>query len=286
MLLEKSKEQFLEYLQAKEMSSRTIRGYEIMLRLFIRYVESMMNGYTYTDELTVEHIEGFLQVRKVHGDQPISRNRTLYIIRSYFSFLMKKKYVSYNISQEVEPLKIQKKERVYLEVVEMDELLDAIDHPIIKVAAITLGYSGLRISELCNLRLSHVDLENGFIKVVSGKGNKDRTVPISEKLETELRHYLDTLRPDVDSDRFFALSQTGKLSPVSVNKTLHETTEKLGWKKRVTAHILRHSFASGLVKNNASIASVSKLLGHNDLRVTSIYIHQNMEQLQEAVNLL
>lgn len=286
MKLEKAIEGFIEHLRSKERSEETTRGYNQVLCDFRRYIEGEMNGLVYLDELTLDSLEGYLSYRKDEGDQPVSRNRSLYIFRSFYDYLMKRELVERDISQNLEPISYQQKERIHLVADEIDELLAAIEHPLIKVAATTLAYTGLRVSELCNLTLADVDLEKGYIKVIEGKGNKDRTVPINDKLRKILIQYMEKGRPTTRSDRFFATAKTGKLSQQYINRCLKDTTEKLGWEKHVTAHILRHSFASNLVRNNASLPAIQSLLGHSDLRVTSRYIHQNLDQLQDAVNLI
>jgi integrase/recombinase XerD len=286
MLIEKSIEGFIKHLQSKERSKETIRGYNLTLLDFKRYIEKQMNGQVYLDEITLNNLEGYLEYRKGVGDQPVSRNRTLYIFRSFYDYLVKRDIIEKDISQKLEPIKLQQKERLYLLPNEVETLLDAIDHPIIKPAATTLAYTGLRVSELCNLTLENVDLDRGVINVKQGKGNKDRTVPLNEKLQELLKNYVEIVRPNTSSDRFFATAKTGKLSPQYINRCLKDSIEKLGWTKHVTAHILRHSFASTLVRNNASLPAVQSILGHSDLRVTSRYIHQNLEQLRDAVNLI
>ena len=286
MLLKKATEEFNHYLQSKERSKETSRGYSIVLTDFLRYLEKELNGQVYLDEITVGHMEGYLDYRKQLGDQPVSRNRALYIFRSFFSYLIKRDLVEKNLSLKLEPIQTQKKERTYLLPDEVEILIDAIDHPLVKVAAITMANTGLRVSELCNLTLDDVDLKTQMIKVHQGKGNKDRTVPINSKLLEVLTKYLKEQRSLVKSNQFFATSKTGKLSRQTINHELNEATTRLNWTKHVTAHILRHSFASTLVRNNASLPAVQSLLGHSDLRVTSRYIHQDLGQLQAAVNLI
>lgn len=286
MLLEKAIDGFTKHLQSKERSNQTIRGYTLVLLDFKRYIEKAMNSYVYLDEISLSYLEGYLSHRKDQGDQPVSRNRALYIFRSFYDYLMKRDLVEKDVSQKLEPIKLQQKERLYLLPNEVDELLQAIDHELVKVAAITLAYTGLRVSELCNLSIHNVNLDRGVIKVIAGKGNKDRTVPVNTKLKKILLAYEKNLRPATTSERYFCTPRTGKLSPQYINRCLNETTEKLGWKKHVSAHILRHSFASTLVRNKASLPAVQSLLGHSDLRVTSRYIHQDLEQLQDAVNLM
>lgn len=286
MLLEKAIDEFIQHLKSKERSTMTVRGYRMMLMDFKRYIEKELNGQVYLDEIILAHLEGYLDYRKQQGDQPVSRNRALYIFRSFFSYLDKRDLVNKDISQKLEPISLQQKERIYLLPEEVETLLAAIDHAIIKVAATTLAYTGLRVSELCNLTLDDVNFDTECIQVRHGKGNKDRTVPMNGKLKAILIDYLKTIRPTTSSKKFFATKKTGALSDQSINRYLKMTTKKLGWTKHVTAHILRHSFASTLVRNNASLPAVQNLLGHSDLRVTSRYIHQDLGQLQAAVNLM
>ncbi|OXS25272.1 MAG: hypothetical protein BI182_05950 [Acetobacterium sp. MES1] len=194
--------------------------------------------------------------------------------------------VDRDVTLNLEAIQFQQKERVYLSQEEMTQLIAAIDHDIVRYAVIVMVNTGLRVSELCHLLMTDVDLKNRVIRVRQGKGNKDRSIPISDRLLIELHTYLEKYRPLMETTRFFATSKTGTLSRQTINHELENTTRKLGWDKHVTAHILRHSFATALVQNNAPLPAVQKLMGHSDLRVTSLYIHQNMAQLQQAVNLI
>lgn len=286
MLLDKAIEAFEAHLKSKERSPETVRGYRMTLQEFSRHIERDLNGRVYLDEITLGHLEGYLAYRKQQGDQPVSRNRALYIFRSFWQFLAKRDLVDRDLSQKLEPIKLQQKERLHLPAEELEALLQAVEPPVVRAAVTALAYTGLRVSELCSLTLGDVNLESGLIRVRAGKGNKDRTVPISGKLKAVLERYLEQTRNAADSDRFFATRKTGKLSPVHINRCLQEATERLGWRKHVTAHILRHSFASNLVRNRASLPAVQSLLGHSDLRVTSRYIHQNLDELKGAVNLI
>ena len=151
-------------------------------------------------------------------------------------------------------------------------------------------YSGMRISEVTNLSKKdvHLDGNNKYIQVVGGKGNKDRKIPLSNKLEEILKHYVEEIRPTIDSDKFFCTERSGGLSNSYINREIRLAVERLPWgfDKNISAHNLRHSFASNLIANKAPLSSVKSLLGHQDLRVTSRYIHEDMEQLQDSVNLL
>lgn len=183
-------------------------------------------------------------------------------------------------------LKFKKKERTYLSTEEAFHLIETIDHPLIKLVIKTLYYTGLRINECLSLNVNDVDLQNKIIHVIGGKGNKNRDIPINDNLIPLFENYLANERPDTTSQYFFATKKTGSLSANYVNQTLRETVEKLGWKKHITTHILRHSFASNLIKNGVSLVYVQKLLGHSNLKVTSIYTHANMEELNKSINVL
>ena len=285
MLLSKAIEGFIEHLVSKEKSRQTIIGYTAALRTFQKRQELLFNRPVYVEDIHLNDLEAYLKFRQEKGDVTISRNRILYIFRAFYDYLYKRDLVEKDISQNLEPIKVQQKERNYLSLEDVEHLLNGIHKPIYHAAISTLAYTGLRISELCNLTLSDVDLEKNLIKVRNGKGNKDRIIPISVKLKVILTEYLMRHRHS-ESDQFFATSSSGGMSRQSINNCLQETARKVGIQGPITAHVLRHSFASALVTNNAPLASIQSILGHSDLKVTSRYIHRDLEQLHSAVNLL
>jgi len=278
---------FLVHLSSIGRSEETIKGYRTDLLIFKRFLVSKYNCEPYVEEITSEDIEEYLvYLNERKGYAPASRQRNLYTLRSFFSYCQKKGWVQRNVALLVEKIKLQQKERSYLTEEEVDLLIQAIDHPLIRLVVTFLYYTGLRISECLNLTLDHVDMDRRVIHVVGGKGNKDRFVPIADRLYPLLLDYLANQRPESDSPLFFCTRKTGMLSPVYVNAVLAETVDKLGWKKKVTAHVLRHSFASQLVKRQVSLVEIQKLLGHSSLKVTGIYTHTDMNQLTKAVNSL
>lgn len=286
MLFEKAIETYIENLKSKERSKETIRGYGQELNALRVFIEQTHNGAVYLEDVELKDLESYLDYHKAKGSCAKTRSRQVSIFRTFYGYLFNRDLVEKDISRKLESISYQEKERTHLSPEEVQTLIDNIDHPLVKTATITLANTGLRISELCHLTLSDVDLEKNLIQVRHGKGNKDRVIPINRKLQAELKKYLETIRPRTTSEYFFATSRTGKLSRQTVNETLIETVEKLGWEKHVTAHILRHSFASNLVRKQAPLPSVQKLLGHSNLTVTSRYIHQDLSQLQQAVNLI
>lgn len=287
MLISSFMKPFGEQLRVKQRSPETIRGYLNDITQLDRYLSGRYNCPIYIEDLTTDDIEDYLTMLKDEkGYATASINRNLNSIRSMCQFAYKKGWIRMDVSKEIEPLKREYKERTYLTERELDELLSAIRHPLVALAARTMAFSGLRVSECTNLTLDDVDLENDLIYVIEGKGKKDRTVPIGQSLKPFLVEYVEEWRVDTPSDRFFATKKTGELSQQYINRILHETTGTLGWKKKVTCHILRHSFASLLVSKQADITKVSRILGHNDLKTTMIYVHSSQQEMRDTVDLL
>lgn len=286
MLLKLAIEAFRKHLLSMDRSPETIRGYVIQLSIFAAFLERLHNGLVYLDDVTAQNLEDYLCELKNQGQAPASRSRAAYILRSFFTFANQRGLVAVNIAAGLEPVKVPEKEREHLSEDEVNTLVEAIGNDLIRTVVLTLYLTGLRISECLKLTLKNVDLDNRIIHVIAGKGKKNRLIPISDRLHAVLSNYLANVRPDVASDCFFATAQSGRLSAVYVNRTLVQTTTSLGWEKTVTCHILRHSFASSLLRNDVNIVKVQKLLGHASIKTTGIYTHTNLEELTTAVNTL
>lgn len=283
MLIQELKQKFLEDLQLKNKSPQTISGYEKDIRFFQTFLESHLNGQVYVEEVTEEDIEQYIKyLRNVRKLQPRSQNRYVSSIRSMYNYAFKKRIIVVNIAQYIENVQYQRKEREFLNLKELELLFSHIDTELVKIAVMTLAYTGIRISELKELKLSDVDLINKTMKV-TGKGNKQRVIPISNTLHRILMEYITTLHPK-NSNYFFATQKTGRLSAQYVNKIIRESVKKAGITKQVSAHTLRHSFASYLIKSKVDVATLQRLLGHTNVRTTSVYLHTDYEQLKEAVN--
>lgn len=286
ILLHETLERFKHYLIVTGKSKETIRSYFFDLRSFEDFLEKKYNCPAYLDEVGTDDIEDFLYYLKDNNLKNSSRSRNLYTLRSLYNFAYKNKLTEWNIAMGVEPIRVQAKERTFLTPEEVSKLINSIEQPLVMFAVETLYYTGLRISECLKLKLKDVDLEEKIIHVIEGKGSKDRDIPINRHLLEILKNYLHNYRPKVDSDYFFATKKTGMLSAPYVNRIINDTVKKLNWKKHVSAHILRHSFASNLIKNGVSLVYVQKLLGHSNLKVTSIYTHSSMDELDKSVNVL
>lgn len=283
--------EFIRYLGSIDRSVETITGYSKEMGYFNDYLTTKYNSLVYLRDIDLKDIEDYMIHLKDKGNKSASRSRVIYVLRSFYNYASDRRNLcDTNIAKLIEPVKVKQRESDYLSQEEFNELRDAIENPVIRAVVETIFYSGMRISEATNLKMADVSLENKMIKIKNGKGNKDRDIPISDKLGRILKKYQDEFRANlgIETKNFFALERTGSISNSYINREIKKATENVSWgdEKEISAHNLRHSFASNLIANNAPLSSVQKLLGHNDLRVTSRYIHHNIDQLSEAVNLL
>lgn len=286
MMFKDSIHKFLGYLEDNDYSDQTICGYKKELSYLNHCLEDKYNGPIYLDEITKEDIKEYLSSMKARGCVAVTRNRAIFVFRSYYNYLTREGLVDVNPALNVKPTRTRLKERVYLTKSEVETLTGAIRHPVIRAAVWTAYYTGLRPSELLALLLKDIDLVNGIVHVRQGKGNKDRDIPISSELNEILYNYLNGDRPQVASAKVFATAQSGSLTLQYFNRRIEEAAASLGWQKEVSAHILRHSFASRLVSMDVNIAKIQRLLGHSSINVTAIYAHSNMDDLVDAVKKL
>jgi integrase/recombinase XerD len=287
MLLTDSIEQFRKYLLLLERSNETIKCYLKDLKYFHQHLMYKHKSISIAlDSITSTDVQDFLYyILSEKHYAPNSRRRSLNSIKSFYNYCVKRKLCTYNITNEIDHIKIWQRERTFLIESEIVILINSVKSPLLKTLISTLYYTGLRISECTHLELDHVDLQSDVIFVKCGKGKKDRNIPVSKKLKVLLNNYLESIRIDTNSTNFFC-TRTGSISPSYVNRILGISTKEAGINKHVTAHILRHSFASNLLKNGVDIVKIQRLLGHAHLRTTCIYIHTTIEDLRDSVDVL
>jgi len=285
MLLNQAIKSFAKHMELIDRSQETIRGYTMELKNFNNFLTVKHNCPVYVEDIKLQDIEDYLLHEKERGIASASRSRSLYILRSFYNYCCKKDICTKNLANLLEPVKVKQKERTYITEEEFEDLVKAITHPVVRTVVQTMFYTGGRMSEIINLKMEDVDLENKVLHIIEGKGKKDRDVPINNKLHGILTHYLKHIR-EADSDRFFAIARTGKVSSSYINRCIHDAAHKLGWEKNISAHVLRHSFGTNLLEKGASVVSIQKLLGHASLAVTTRYLHQDTNKLSETVNLL
>jgi len=276
---------FLDWLKARGMRDETLRGYRMDVSQFQRWLSDRSNGPVFVDEVTFPQVEAFVEYMTNERDsKPRTINRKINALSTFFNCLKKKKLVQENPVDDVERVKVPELERTYLNKDEIEAIIQAIKHPVIHYFAMMMAHTGIRVNECTNLTLRDVNLEEGFVQVLDGKGGKNRRVPMNKQLVQHMREFLDKHRPVTDSLFFFALKKTGTVSEQYVNRLLKEACKETGIQKHVTSHILRHSFASYLVTKDTHVAVIQRLLGHANLRTTSVYLHVQQADLEEAVN--
>lgn len=287
MLFSDAVNSLFEYLANIDRSPGTIEVYRKSLVIVRKYLETRFNGPVYIEDITLNDLDAFMRYAKeVKQYSPNMRSKLFYSLRTLYTFAVKKEIVTKNVALPMDFIRMPKKERSYLTEHEVEMLIEEIPSRLIQLMATFLFNTGLRISECLHLRMDDVDLEKRTIYVHEGKGGKDRIVPINDKLYGLLMDYRDNWRESYKSDFFFSTKKTGCVSYSYANSSIRNAAKKAGIDKGVSCHLLRHSFASALVKRKVGVVEISKLLGHSSLAVTSIYTHTNLEALTEAVNAL
>lgn len=258
---------------AKNYSDNTISSYQSDLVLFIEYL-----GHDNLLAVDAQTIRQY--IRSLSELKEKSLARKLSSLRTFYEFLVKKKYIQTSPLDGIEGPKIGKYLPDVLSVQEVESLLDFEptnnftfrDRCILEL----LYSSGLRISELISLKQENILLEESLVKVM-GKGSKERIVPLNDVATEYLEKYINEVRPKMmkgfsTSDLF--LNNHGKgLTRQAVFKMIKKRAEAIGLKKSISPHTLRHSFATHLLQNGADIRFIQELLGHAELGTTEIYTH-------------
>jgi site-specific recombinase XerD len=287
MLNKTAIQEFKNYLKERNRSESTINEYSKDLEMFSHFLSSIKKEAISLSQVKSSDLTAYLDMLVVNKRyKPQSRNRQMNSLRSFFKFCKKRDLIDKNPAESLEPISVEHTERSFLNNDEVNQLIITIDHRLIKLVVLTLFYTGLRITECLSLKLEDIDFTNNRLIVQKGKGNKKRIIPLHNELKGVLQSYIDKWRVKGPSNLLFLTERSGKLSDVYVNKVLRDTVHKLGWKKKITCHLLRHSFASALVKNNVNIVAVKELLGHASLKTTSVYTHIQQQCMVDAIRTL
>ena len=244
------------------------------------------------EEVTLDALEHFTADLMDVGINPRSVARILSGVRSFYRFLVLEKYIEADPTLLLESPKIPARLPEVLSVEEIDKIIDSIDlsskegqrnRAIIE----TLYSCGLRVSELCSLRLSDLYLKEGFIRV-EGKGSKQRLVPISPSAIQEIEYYMADrnqidIKPGYEDYLFISALRKKNLSRIMVFHLVKELAEKAGVRKVISPHTFRHSFATHLLENGANLRVIQAMLGHEDIGTTEIYTHIDSTRLRSEI---
>lgn len=280
--------EFYNYLFSElRLSDNSVSAYMSETRFLLEFIEKKKLEFA---KITEKNIEDYLIYRRNQGVDSSTIAKSLSIIKSFYNFLLKEAYLSFNPASLIEAPASKRKLPQVLTVEEVDALFSQIDITtnlgLRDRAAFELIYScGLRISEACNLNVRDLFFDEGLISVV-GKGNKQRLVPLGEEAEFYLKKYISDARPGLfrkgvrETSALFLNNRGARLDRKGLWKKFSNYRALANIDSKV--HTLRHSFASHILQGGADLRSVQSLLGHADISTTQIYTHIDTRELKDS----
>lgn len=289
--LQKAIEQFLSHCRyERNLTEKTISAYDLDLRQFVSFLNGLQESWSVFDidkELIKDYLRNVLTIYK-----PKSSRRKIATLKSFMGYLNYEDIISANPFSKIR-IKIDREKQLpkTLTITQVKRLLQAAyDHMaesandggdtrlvVRDIAIIELLFSsGMRVSELCNLKTSDIDLETGRIKVF-GKGRKERIIPICDKATlAALKTYSDSSNAGISNNGMFFLNRFGDgISDQSVRHLIRKYADLARLEIHVTPHMFRHTIATLLLENNVDIRNIQYLLGHSSISVTEIYVQIN-----------
>jgi len=268
----------------KGLSKNTVSSYMsdlLQLSKWLKKQNKDLNNCTESD------LNSFLASKIDQGNSTTSVNRSLSSIKGFYNWLAYNNYLSVNPSELLESPKIGRKLPVHISEEDVEKILNApklsVNKGVRDKTILELLYAtGLRISELTNLKLNQINLTRGIVRVM-GKGNKERIIPIGETALTWLNNFINNYRQDFilnKNNNYIFLNRKGdQLSRKFCWSLITSYSKKVLPSKKISPHSLRHAFATHLLNNGADLRSVQMLLGHSNLSTTQIYTHVAKERL-------
>ena len=276
---------YLNYiLLEKGLSKNTYDSYAFDLACFNDYFKNKKLSLINEKDI-VKYLE-YLKTEKNLSARSIERHLTT--LRGLFKYLVKMEAIKYDITKNIDNLKIGKHLPNTLTLLEVDKLMNIkLDTPFnyrTKAMLEMMYGSGLRVSELVNLTLNDIDLYNDTI-LIHGKGSKERIVPLGDYAKKYLNEYLKVRnsllkKKNGNFDKLFLNNHGKPITRNGFNFLLNKLLKEKGIEKEVTPHTLRHSFATHMLDNGADLRTIQELLGHSDIVTTRIYTHISKKQIQ------
>ncbi|MFA6842890.1 MAG: tyrosine recombinase [Bacilli bacterium] len=270
------------------LSDNTWFSYESDIKQYITYLDK--KNIHDPNDITTTIIRNYLKTLKNRNIAASSQHRKLSAIRLFHKFLHLENLAKEDVSKDIDSPKQIKHIPVCLSMEEIDILFKVLNTDNVREtrdkAMIIFAYStGLRVSELVNIKLSDLHLDMQYVQVY-GKGNKERIVPIGEQAIDILNYYMTNSRPKLikkHTDMLFLNARNGNsITRQGFFLILKKKAQDAGIKKRISPHILRHSYASHLLKNGVDLRLIQELLGHEDISTTEHYIHIKNDDLNQT----
>ncbi len=283
---------FKSYLQLeRSLSANTLEAYLHDLEKLVQFFDSRQ-VHIQPEQVRHEELIQFIQWISELGMTARTQARVLSGIKAFYKYLLMENQLQDDPTALIEGPRIGKKLPDFLSVEEINQLLAAIDLSLPegqrnRAMLETLYSCGLRVSELVSLQLSQCFFETGFVKV-TGKGNKERLIPIGSTAQKQIQLYLSGYRCHLDirpgHEDFVFLNRLGKkLSRVMVFTIIKGLCVKSGVRSSISPHTFRHSFATHLVEGGADLRAVQEMLGHSSITTTEIYTHLDKDYLRSAI---
>ena len=272
---------FIMYLKIeRKLSENTLNSYEEDLMLFNEFIKK--------DLLKLKQ-KDFVDYLTKNNFKPTSKNRKISAFRNFYKYLEINELINENPTENLNNLKTNKKLPKYLTEEEINKLLNFkcnTKYDYRNKAMIELMYAtGMRVSELCDLKVSDVDLHNSLLRCIT-KGNKERIMPFGEianiYLELYINNYRDLFLKKKKTEYLFLNNKGSKITRQGFYINLEQIKKVTGIKKDLNPHMIRHSFATHLLMHGADLRSVQELLGHEDIKTTQIYTHLSNKYLKES----
>lgn len=277
------------------LSQNSIDSYALDIKKLMLYLQDH-NINTSPITISSEDIKGFIY-ETAKNVNTRTQSRIISGLRSFFNYIMFEDYRNDNPLELIESPKIGRKLPDTLSTQEIDNLISAIDlnkvYNNVKIGERnrsileTLYGCGLRVSELINLKLSDLFFDEGFIKV-TGKGNKQRFVPIVDTTQKYINIYKDEIRPFTNikpgfEDTLFLNHNGRQLTRAMIFTIIKQLAKAIGLEKKISPHTFRHSFATHLLENDADLRSIQLMLGHESITTTEIYVHLDKSHLTKVI---
>jgi len=289
--MEELLEKFLYHLSLERgLSSNTIESYKRDLKRYIKHLQTLKRKSF--DKIKTQDISKLILKLNKRGLSSSTISRNLSAIKSFHKYLIRENLALKNPAEGIESPRLWRKLPVVLNIEEIKKLLDQPDEsdPLSvrdKAMLEVLYATGVRISELINLKRSNLLFEIGCVRIF-GKGNKERVVPIGEVAIDWVNRYLKDFRAELvnlkskSGDFLFLNARGNRLTRMGAYKILRKYVNRAGIKKKVSPHTIRHSFATHLLEGGADLRAVQEMLGHADISTTQIYTQVDREYLKEV----
>ncbi len=283
---------FKQYLQLeRSLSKNSIEAYLDDLNKLEQYSQSFLNNKTPV-QLELTHLQAFVKWISELSFSTTSQARIISGIKTFYKFLLMENEIQQSPAELLESPRITRKLPVFLTIEEIDKMAAAVDRSTPEgernITLLETLYScGLRVSECVNLKITDLHFNEDYIKV-TGKGSKERLVPIGKTAKKLINNYLKKVRVHLPIkktavDHIFLNRRGGILSRVMVFYVIKDLAQKAGIKKKLSPHTFRHSFATHLVEGGADLRAVQEMLGHESITTTEIYTHLDRQYLRDNI---